>query len=40
MDYFQYFDLNPTFQIDLNELRKRYYQKAKNFIRILVQIIL
>ncbi|MBK9727758.1 MAG: Fe-S protein assembly co-chaperone HscB [Saprospiraceae bacterium] len=29
MDYFQYFNLNPTFQIDLNELRKRYYQKSK-----------
>ncbi|HEX5626250.1 MAG TPA: iron-sulfur cluster co-chaperone HscB C-terminal domain-containing protein [Saprospiraceae bacterium] len=29
MDYFTFYGLEPVFHLDLNELRKRYYQKSR-----------
>ncbi len=30
MNYFEHFGLKPVFQLDLNELRQKYYQKSKD----------
>ncbi len=29
MNYFEYFEINPAFQLDLSELRKKYYEKSR-----------
>lgn len=29
MDYFEYFGIKPGFQLDLNGLRKKYYEKSR-----------
>jgi molecular chaperone HscB len=30
MNYFEHFGLDPVYQLDLNELRKKYYQKSRD----------